>query len=141
MNSANVSPFGSSPEASRSRRVDPACAQRPVSELKNRTAEFAARLLRVAEDLALLTAEVVAMPQPAPQPVVIQPAPSSERVAWTVAEFADAHGLAKGTVYKLIDDGELRAGRINQSLRISEDERLRWWAECEQRHASELGVA
>lgn len=120
---------------------DLACAESSVSGLRNRTvSEITSRLLQVAEDLARVAADTVTLTTP-PAAVVIQPAPAETRVAWTVAEFAKAHGLAKGTVYELIKRGEIHAARVNESLRISETERLRWWAECEQRHADELGVA
>jgi len=122
--------------------ADSSCPQRPILESQDRTAaEVVGRLVQVAEDLARVAAEVVVTLHTAPAPLVIQAAPAEARMAWTVAEFAKAHGLAKGTVYELVKRGEIQAGRVNESLRISEEERLRWWAECEQKHATELGVA
>lgn len=116
--------------------------ERSVTASSNRTAEaLTARLVQIAEDLARVAADVVVTLHAPPAPVVLQPAPAEARVAWTVAEFAKAHSLAKGTVYELIKRGEIQAGRVNESLRISEEERLRWWAECQQRHAADLGVA
>lgn len=104
-------------------------------------AELIARLVRIGEDQARLAADAVALvhaPQPAPVVVHVE---ATGRTAWTVAEFATSLGLAKNTVYRLIKRGEIRHGRINGDIRISEAERLRWWAEAEQRTATELGLA
>lgn len=131
-----------SPEASVVTAGDLARTESSVSDLRNRTvSDAAARLLEAVETLARVAADVTVTLHTPPPPVVIQPAVSETRVAWTVAEFAKAHGLAKGTVYELIKRGELLAGRVNESLRISETERLRWWAERERQHAEELGLA
>lgn len=126
---------------------DSACTQRPVQNSVNRTAaEVTARLLRVAEDLARVAADVVVTLH-TPAAVVVQAAsaaatePATTRTAWTVAEFADSLGLNPETVRELLRSGDLRGFKVNREWRISEDARLEYIAKQERQVAEELGLA
>lgn len=101
------------------------------------------QLVALAEGLARVAADVLALPTPQPMPVAIQPAVehTTNRTAWTVAEFAESIGAHEDTVRRLLRSGELRGFKVNGQWRVSETERVRWVAEMEQRTADELGVA
>lgn len=90
-------------------------------------AEVAARLVRVAEDLARLAADLVVTLHAAAAPVVqpVAPEPARGRTAWKPAEFAASLGVEYRAVLGWIHTGRVAAIKVGNQYRIPESERLR----------------